>query len=117
MEALDEYLEENILSIYGNGTDNDQHQVIWLGDFNRHHPMWDNDHDERLFTPHALSDADRLIMMIAKWDMSMLLPKGIQTLEHQVTKRYSRPDNVFATQGIQEKVVHCKARPDLRPPR
>jgi exonuclease III len=39
MEALDKYLKENILSIYGNGVNNDQHQVIWLGDFNHHHPI------------------------------------------------------------------------------
>jgi len=28
-------------------------QVIWCGDFNMHHPLWDRDEDHRLFTQAA----------------------------------------------------------------
>jgi hypothetical protein len=33
-----------------------------------------------------------------------------------VTKRYSRPDNVFASPGVQEMVVKCDVVPTMRPP-
>ena len=28
--------------------------VVWVGDFNRHHPYWDREEDHQLFTPSAL---------------------------------------------------------------
>jgi Endonuclease-reverse transcriptase len=77
MDALNKYLNEHILDIYGNNK-----QVIWLGDFNRHHPMWDDDSNDQLFTPHALRSTEELITLLAKWDMTMLLLKGVHTLKH-----------------------------------
>ena len=35
-------------------TPEQQAHTIWLGDFNRHHPHWDNASDNRLFTHEAL---------------------------------------------------------------
>ena len=32
--------------------------IIWLGDFNRHHPVWDNANNTRLFTEEALASAE-----------------------------------------------------------
>jgi hypothetical protein len=34
----------------------EQAHVMWLGDFNRHHPLWDAPSDHRLFTPEALEN-------------------------------------------------------------
>jgi hypothetical protein len=90
--------------------------VVWAGDFNRHHPLWDQDEDTHLFTTQMQRAAERLINMVADYDMEMLLPKGIPTLEHMVTKRYSRLDNVFASPGIQDMVIRCNTEPTLRPP-
>jgi ribonuclease HI len=94
---------------------NDNDYVIWAGDFNRHHPLWDNDEDERLFTNDALADADILINRLADWNMDMPLPKGIPTLKHMVTKKYSRTDNVFCTDNLTGFVTKCDTLPHLQP--
>jgi len=49
---------------------------------------------------------------MAKWDMSMLLPKGIPTLQHWVTNKYSRPDNIFGTRELTDLVVKCNTIPE-----
>ena len=96
------------------GTEN--HHMIWVGDFNRHHPLWDNDEDVRLFTQQANRIAEGLIGLIAAYDLVMALPKGIPTLRHMVTGNYSRPDNVFSTAGISDQITRCEVVPALRPP-
>jgi hypothetical protein len=63
--------------------------MIWAGDFNRHHPLWDNGEDTHLFTQQANRIAEGLIGLIADFDLVMALPKGIPTLQHMVTRRLS----------------------------
>ncbi|PPR00222.1 hypothetical protein CVT24_004961 [Panaeolus cyanescens] len=108
--ALNRFMTRNRGEILGNGG-----HVLWGGDFNRHHPLWDNDEDHRLFTSQALSDAERLIQLLADWNMEMALPKGIRTLEHMRTKNLSRPDNVFCTDHTSHRVIKCDTVPELRP--
>jgi len=91
-------------------------QALWCGDFNMHHPLWDRDEDHRLFTPSAGRRAQRLIQMVADEAMKMALPKGIPTLKHFVTGRYTRPDNVWSTANIYEHIVRCNVDPSLQPP-
>ena len=93
----------------------ENHHMIWAGDFNRHHPLWDKDEDVHLFTRQATRNADELIGLLAEYEMQMVLPKGIPTLQHMRSKRYSRPDNVFSTPGLQEFVVKCDVDPSIRP--
>ena len=50
-----------------------RYHMIWAGDFNRHHPMWDNDNDIHLFTPQATGQAENLIELIANHDLHMAL--------------------------------------------
>ena len=45
----------------------------------------------------------------------MPLLKGIPTLKHMVTKRYSRPDNIFCTEGLKDLIVTCKVDPTIQP--
>jgi hypothetical protein len=47
--------------------------------------------------------------------MNMPLPKGTPTLQHMVTKRYSRPDNVFNTPGLSDLIIRCEVIPESRP--
>lgn len=103
--TLDQYIQEHRNEIYGT----DKH-VIWAGDFNRHHPMWDRDEDDRLFTSQATAAARDLIYMLSEWDMEMILPKGIPTLCHMRSKRESRPDNVFCTDSLTDRIVACNVR-------
>ena len=93
----------------------ESHRMIWAGDFNRHHLLWDNDEDVHLFTQKANRAAERLIGLIATYDLAMALPKGIPTLQHMVTKRYSRRDNVFNTMGLSDLITKCEVDPTLRP--
>ena len=90
--------------------------MIWAGDFNRHHPLWDDDNDIHLFTPQATHQAENLIELITNYELNMALPKGIPTLQHMVTKKYSRPDNLFNTNGLTDLITLCKVDPTIRPP-
>lgn len=100
--------------LYG-GEDTDQ--IIWLGDFNRHHPLWDDERNTHLFTEEYLDRAQALIDLLSSFDLHMLLPEGIPTLEASNTKNLTRPDNVFASERLAECLVTCKVAPELRPPR
>ena len=109
--ALQRYIQDNSNNLLA--TEN--HHMIWAGDFNRHHPLWDRDEDTHLFTQQATRQAEGLINILATYDLNMSLPKGIPTLQHMVTKRYSRPDNVFCTPGISEYITKCVVDPSMRP--
>src|SRR5271168_4615466 len=108
---LRKYIQDNSNLILA--TDN--HHMLWAGDFNRHHPLWDRDEDVHLFTQQANKFAEGLIGLIATYGLVMALPKGIPTLKHMVTGRYSRPDNVFSTIGISDLITSCEVVPSLRP--
>ena len=89
--------------------------MIWAGDFNRHHPLWDDDKDTHLFTNQALRNAEGIINLLADYGMEMTLPKGTPTLQHMRTKRYSRPDNVFCTATLRPHITKCEVKAHLRP--
>ena len=87
----------------------DNAHIVWLGDFNRHHPHWDNSTDHRLFTPAHLRAAELLIQHVADWDLIMTLPASMPTHEHHVTKKKSRLDNVFCTPHTTDLIIQCEA--------
>jgi len=89
--------------------------MLWAGDFNRHHPLWDRDEDTCLFTRQAQRDAEKLIELLAEHDMAMTLPKDIPTLHHMSSKRYSCPDNVFCTPNLRESITRCEVDASPRP--
>ena len=109
--ALGNYIRRNSNTL----TRSENHHMIWAGDFNRHHPLWDRDEDVHLFTRQATRDAEGLIRLLADHEMQMLLPKGIPTLQHMRSKRYSRPNNVFSTPGIEDLVISCEVDASIRP--
>ncbi|KAJ3486122.1 hypothetical protein NLI96_g4454 [Meripilus lineatus] len=90
-------------------------EILWLGDFNRHSPLWDEERNAHLFTRQNLDDADTLLNVLVNHDLRMLLPPGIPTLEASNTKNETRPDNVFGTEGLQEGLMRCEALPENRP--
>ena len=47
------------------------------GDFNCHHPLWDEEHNHHLFTAAALVDSNRLLEIVADHNMEMTLPKDL----------------------------------------
>ncbi|OCH83675.1 hypothetical protein OBBRIDRAFT_697352, partial [Obba rivulosa] len=90
--------------------------LLWAGDFNRHHPLWDEERNHHLFTSTNLDRAQHLLNAIAALDLHMLLEQGVPTLEATRTKNLTRPDNVFGTDGILERLRRCEVFPHRRPP-
>jgi hypothetical protein len=83
--------------------------TMWLGDFNRHHPHWDDPADTRLFTRKAIHDTEVLISALAELGLDLALPQGIPTHLHNVTKRWTRLDQVFILEDHMNTIVTCKA--------
>ena len=81
--------------------------VIWLGDFNRHHPHWDSHDDTRLFTREAIKAAKALIEATAEAGLDMALPKGIPTHIHNVPKKWTRLDQVFISDHSMDLITAC----------
>jgi hypothetical protein len=87
IETLDTYLKGNRWHICTHDTD----YMLWCGDFNRHHPLWDEERNHHLFTARALRDAEELLEKVTDYNMVMVLPKHIPTLEAKVTKKLDTP--------------------------
>jgi hypothetical protein len=91
-------------------------QVVLLGDFNRHHPLWDEDRNGHLFTAANLDLAQPLLDLTSKHGLIMALPKDLPTLQSMVSKNYTRPDNVFVSGTLAESLTSCTTIPEARPP-
>ena len=94
---------------------NDTNQVVWLGDFNRHHPLWDNSNSTWLFTTANLDTASLLVDLISTFRMEMLLPAGIPTIKTFRMGSMSRPDNVFCSSALLQAFIECNTKPELHP--
>ena len=88
LEALDLFYEHNKRLIRPTNSDS----VLWLGDFNWHHPMWEDDSNERLFKSEEFIAP--LINLLYKCDMVLALHKGIPTLQTPAGN-WIRPDNIW----------------------
>ena len=111
-DLLDAYLR----SCPGGDTDEELEFSILCGDFNRHHPMWDEERNHHLFTATALAESVKLLEMVTRHDMQMVLPKDIPTLEALATKNWTHPDNIFCSMNMVDKIVYCTTDPRLRGP-
>jgi endonuclease/exonuclease/phosphatase family metal-dependent hydrolase len=87
------------------GVPQEEVHTMWLGDFNRHHPHWDNPSDLRLFTTDALRRANRLISAVAAAGLDLALPPKIPTHRHNVTKEWSRLDQVFISEYLLDALI------------
>jgi ribonuclease HI len=90
-------------------------RYVWLGDFNRHSPLWDEDRNAHLFTRQNLEAADRLLSTTAKYGMQMVLPAGIPTLQAMATGNFTRVDNVFCDENSVGTFEYCNTEPAQRP--
>ena len=88
--------------------------IIWLGDFNRHHPHWDDPNDTRLFTGEAVKNAEALIEAVAEVGLDLALPSGIPTHLHNVTKKWSRLDQVFLSDHSENLLIACDTQTEHR---
>ena len=107
IQALQRHLLRRRLDTFGEAED----QLMWAGNFNLHHPLWDDPANNHLFTKTNLDRAQKLIQLLADYNMQMTLPEGIPTLEAKHTKNYTQPDNVFCSQDLAEQILYCTTVP------
>jgi len=88
--------------------------VLWVGDFNRHHPYWDDLTDTRLFTFNAMEAANRLIEVVADANLELVLLIGLPTHKHNVTKWWSQLDQVFLSDYSENILTSCETLPEQR---
>src|SRR5271156_4606474 len=88
---------------------------VWLGDFNRHNPWWEDASNARLFTNRNLDEAQLLIDLLSEYDMDLALPQYTPTIVNSRGGN-TRPDNIFISQDIANWIVKCEVLMD-RPPR
>jgi hypothetical protein len=50
-----------------------RHQHIWLGNFNRHHPLWDEVRNGHLFTEANLRMAQSLLDIVQDWGLHVTI--------------------------------------------
>lgn len=110
LTALDVFLENNIASIKAQASNH----MLWLGDFNRHHPLWEDLRNRHLFN---YTTANPLIDLIADYGMLQFLPQGTPTLQSTSTGNWTRPDNALGTEHLLNFVVSCEMAPELRGPK
>ncbi len=89
---------------------------MWLGDFNRHHALWESEDNHRLCTRQNADAAEPLLQLIAEYGMEQALPKGIPTIVNSGWKPYT-PDNVFVTSDEITRIVKCQTREQDTPPK
>lgn len=72
------------------GERSQEEHIIWMGDFNCHHPMWEFEHNTHLFTAANLDAAGVLINLLSLYNLTQALPAGLATLEASNTKNHTR---------------------------
>ena len=112
IEMLTKYHRMHATELLGTAETQDEHHLLWVGDFNRHHLYWDAPENNGLFTRGAMEEAETLLQALAEIGLEMALAAGTPTHEHYVTKRWSRLDQVFATEHTLETIEQCEALPD-----
>jgi exonuclease III len=107
LEMLTSYHRQHTHELLGMESMHQKHHLLWLGDFNRHHPYWDNTKDNRLFTKKAQDMVEVLLKTVADLGMDMVLAKGIPTHCHHITKKWTRLDQVFTAEHTVEAITSC----------
>jgi len=91
--------------------------MIWLGDFNAHHYMWEEERNAHLCDPvEAQETAQQLIDLMATHNMQLALPKDLPMLQSSSTGNWTRLDNVFCTAHTIDVISQCDTKPRRRPP-
>jgi len=111
LEAVKEYMRKRARE----KTEEENKRYIWLGDFNHHHLLWDEERNTHLFTRPAMEATQPLLNMITRYNMKMALPKDIPTLEACTTKNYTQVDNVFCLASLLDAFITCNTDPQQRP--
>ena len=107
--SLHAYLTANPTLALPSPTDH----MLWLSDFNRHHLLWEEDRNHRLYNLAALIDP--LMDLISNYDMLLTLPLGIPTYE-TTNGNWTRPDSTWQLNNPINPIILCNVNPSLCPP-
>ena len=77
-------------------------EVVVLGDFNLHHPLWSTTHRSGWIHPSA----QNLLAIIEEFQLRLLTVPGTPT--HRWNGGESTIDLTFASEGVASRLVHCK---------
>ena len=86
--------------------------MLWLGNFNRHHPLWESADNHHLNSSEE--DLQVMLDLIRDHGMSMALPSGIPTYKSAIHS-WTRPDNVWLSHQALNLLISCNTKPSIRP--
>jgi len=85
--------------------------LLWLGDFNCHHPLWDQHWSSHLLMWANLDRAQEVIDVMANYNFQMILPGGAPTLQALSTGNLTQTNNIFVSQELTSMVSECRTIP------
>ena len=89
--------------------------IIWAGNFNQHHPLWDEDRNHYLFMTVNLDEAQKLIDLTCEYELNQILPKGKPMLQSMSSGNWTRPDNIFVSDLLTQHLIRCNTLLNLQP--
>ncbi|KNZ77827.1 hypothetical protein J132_03336 [Termitomyces sp. J132] len=87
--------------------------MLWISDFNHHHPMWETVDNCHLNSLEA--NIQPLLQLLEKHDMTLALLPGLPTLQTS-NNQWTQPDNVWRRQNGSNPIITCEVTPSLCPP-
>ena len=112
ISVIEQFMSEHIATVHPNQQDH----MVWLGDFNHHHLLWDKSSNSHLFTTPTLTTSQKLIDLLADYRLTQILPRNKPTLQSLSSKNWTRPDNTFCTEHTCNVLVSCDTNPDRHGP-
>ncbi|KAJ3473537.1 hypothetical protein NLI96_g12951 [Meripilus lineatus] len=88
--------------------------MLWFGDFNRHHPCWEEVHNARTYNTDEFIAP--LLDLINDYGMVMALPPFIPTIRNSAGN-WTRPDNVWRNSGDHDPIISCNVDSHYLPPK
>ena len=107
--ALELYLNTNLTTVLPHPSDH----MFWFSDFNRHHPLWEEDKNHWLFNNNNLITP--LLDLINEYEMVLTLPPGIPTYK-TATGNWMRLDNVLHSNNQSNPIITCNVKLSMYPP-
>jgi len=86
--------------------------MIWLGDFNRHHLLWETEDNHHFNSSEEAIQP--LLNLLQDFDMDLVLPPGIPTYE-MAAHNWTRPDNVWRSHHDINPIISCNTEPHIHP--
>lgn len=109
LTSLSSYLSSAIRLVKPSPDDH----MFWLGDFNRHHPLWESVSNRHLNSSEDLIEP--LLTLLRDYDMDLSLPPEIPTL-FTSGGRWTRPDNVWHSHHDHNPIISCNTVSEICPP-